>query len=169
MKEHLNVAELEARLKETCSVEQFKRWQVILLRTKNPTMRVMDIASTCMVSYKTVTQWSWLYNTEGPEALILLGRGGRHRCLLSKAAESELLNGLRTKASAGHIVTALSVKQAAEKILGRELPKDYAYDLLHRHHWRKIMPHTHHPSGSAEAREAFKKTSRIFWLPPETV
>jgi len=166
MAKTLSVSELERKVKESDTIEQYRRWQVILLRTKNPEMSVKEVADFCQVAYKTVTQWTWIYRTGGADKLLLSGRGGRHHNLLSEQAETQMLSSLQEKAEAGHIVTALSVKQAAEKILGRAVNKDYAYNVLHRHGWRKIMPHTYHPKGDKDAREAFKKTSRIFWIPP---
>lgn len=165
--EHLSLGELERRQKDASSIEQFRRWQVILIRVKNPSMSVREVAGICGVAYKTVTQWSWLYNTQGPENYILTGRGGRHRCHLSEEKEQQLLQSIQKKAGQGIIVTVQSVKKAAEKMIGRELPKDYAYDLLHRWGWRKVMPHTYHPDGDENTREAFKKTSRVCWRPPD--
>jgi len=166
MAHSLSIVELENRVKEADTIEQYRRWQVILLRTRNPEMSVKKVAEICQVAYKTVTQWCWLYRRGGAESLLLSGRGGRYHHLMSKEAESDMLKNLQEKAEAGHIVTALSVKKAAEKILGRPVNKDYAYNVLHRHNWRKVMPHTYHPKGNKEAREAFKKTTRIFWIPP---
>ena len=166
MEKQLSVAELESKLKDADTLEQYKRWQVILVRTKNPDMSVREVASLCQIAYKTVTQWTWIYNKGGAEQLILSGRGGRHHSLMSEGDEMNMLKTLQAKAEAGHVVTALSVKKASEEILGRPVNKDYAYNVLHRHKWRKIMPHTYHPQGDKEAREAFKKTTRIFWIPP---
>lgn len=164
---HLTVEEISFRMKESCSVAQFRRWQAIFLRLQTPHLSVCDVANICSVSRQTVVQWTWLYNVKGPEYYTLVGRGGRRRFTLSEAAELELLQSLQGKAERGIIVTAHTVKIAVEAKIGHEVPKDYAYDLLHRNRWRKIMPHTYHPSGDENARLAFKKTTRIYWLPPE--
>lgn len=164
---HLTVEEISLRMKEACSVAQFRRWQAIFLRLQTPSLSVCEIANICSVSRKTVVQWTWLYNTKGPENYILVGRGGRHRFILSETAEQELLQSLQEKAERGVIITAHAVKIAVEAKVGHEVPKDYAYDLLHRNRWRKIMPHTYHPNGDENARSAFKKTTRICWIPPE--
>lgn len=166
MKTVLSTAELENKVREADTIEQYRRWQVILLRTQKPEMKVKEVAEICQVAYKTVTQWCWLYRTGGAESLLLTGRGGRYHNLMSREAEKEMLKNLQEKAEAGHIVTALSVRKEAEKILGHPVNKDYAYNVLHRNNWRKIMPHTYHPKGDKEAREAFKKSTRIFWIPP---
>lgn len=165
---HLRAEDLERKMKEAESIEQYRRWQVIFLRQSNPSMPVGKVAKLCAVAYRTVTQWTWLYNNNKPEDYVLSGRGGRRYGHLSEDAEIKLLQNLKEKAGKGHLITVLAVKKTAEKEVGHELPKDYAYDLLHRHKWRKIMPHTHHPKKDGQAQEAFKKTSRIFWLPPES-
>jgi len=164
---HLSLEEVSLKLKESNSINQYRRWQVIFLRLKNPEMSVQDVADQCCIPYRTVTQWCWFYNTKGAESYILIGRGGRRRFHLTEEGEREVLQAILEKAQRGVIVTAQTVKLFAEKKIGRELPKDYAYDLLHRNNWRKIMPHTYHPQGNEEARETFKKSTRIFWLPPE--
>jgi len=164
---HLTLDELKKRMKDADCIEQLKRYQVVFMRLKEPLKPVAQIADLCGVSYKTVTQWTWIYNTEGPDALLLKGRGGRRNALMGEVQESTLLKELETKAEKGLIITAASVRQAAERLLGRKLPKDYAYDMLHRNKWRKIKPHTHHPKKDEAAQESFKKTSRTCWLPPE--
>jgi transposase len=165
---HLTQEELKRRIKDADCLEQIKRYQVVLMRLQYPERPVGEVAGLCGVSYKTVTQWTWLYNAEGPAALLLKGgRGGRRNALMSEAQESSMLEELRGKAEKGRIITVASVRQVAERLLGRKLPKDYAYDMLHRHQWRKIKPHTHHPKKDAASQEAFKKASRISWLPPE--
>lgn len=164
---HLSAEDLRKRMSEAFSIDQFRRYQVIYLRLSSPELSVSKVAELCSVAYRTVTQWTWLYNTYGVEEYTLAGRGGRRNAHLSEEDEIKLLESLRGKADNGQVVTVLKVKKAAEKVIGRELPKDYAYDLLHRHRWRKVMPHTHHPKKDAGAQEAFKKTTRHYWLPPE--
>ncbi len=165
--DHLSVEELQVRMSGACSIDQFRRYQVIFLRLSEPELSVGKVAQLCAVAYRTVTQWTWQYNKFGPDEYILSGKGGRRRGLMPEHKEIALLARLSEKAQKGQVITALAVKKVAEKALGRDLPKDYAYDLLHRHRWRKIMPHTHHPKQNPETREAFKKTSRTCWLPPE--
>ncbi|MBN2643593.1 MAG: winged helix-turn-helix domain-containing protein [Victivallales bacterium] len=164
---HLSENELSKRMKEAESIDQFRRYQVIYLRLTNPKMSLKQVASTCAVAYRTVVTWTWYYNKHGAEKYILSGRGGRRKAHLSEKKELKLLEKLSSKATKGQVITALAVKKAAEKEVGHELPKDYAYDLMHRHNWRKIVPHTHHPKKNAEAQQSFKKTSRPCWLPPE--
>jgi len=163
---HLSAGDLRTMMSGAVSVEQFRRYQVIFIRLTSPEMPVSRVAELCSVSYRTVTQWTWLYNRLGSDGYVLSGRGGRRHSHLSADAEKALLDGLAAKAGKGLIITVLSVKKASEKVVGRELPKDYAYDLLNRHGWRKVMPRTHHPRKDMESQEAFKKTFRNSWNPP---
>lgn len=157
---YLSADELRELMAESNSIEQHKHYHVVYLRLTEPSMAVSKVADICSIAYKTVTQWTWFYNKYGVEKYILSGKGGRRNCHLSEEAEKDLLLKLSEKAVKGVIITALSVKRAAEKVIGHELPKDYAYDIMHRHKWRKIKPHTHHPKKNPEAQEAFKKLPR---------
>ncbi|MGA2937216.1 MAG: winged helix-turn-helix domain-containing protein [Syntrophobacteraceae bacterium] len=46
------------------------------------------------------------------------------------------------------------------------MSKDYLYDLLHRHDWRKVVPRLRRPKADVEKQEEFKKNSRSWWQPP---
>lgn len=122
-----------------------------------------EIARACGISCNTVYQWVWMYNKYGP----LKGRGGRRTGFLSLSVEKGLLLKLVDKAEQGQVVTAQVVKREVEKCLGKRVSKDYAYDLLHRHNWRKIKPRPHHPKRNVEVQETLKKTSKTCWIPPE--
>lgn len=167
VKEHLSNEELSNRVRESTCLEQQRRWQAVYLRQAHPGMTVGNVAKTCGVAYRTVTQWTWGYNKHGPEWLEAKKRGGRRRGLMACEEESAFMEGLRHDAQDASHVTAAKVKSAAERRLGRELPKDYAYDLLWRHGWRKVMPRAHHPKADRQRREDFKKNSRKCWTPPQ--
>ena len=61
---------------------------------------------------------------------------------------------------------AKAIREYAAKKLGTEVSKDYAYDLLHRHGWRKIEPRPRHPKSDSETQEEFKKNFQRLWQPP---
>ena len=163
---HLKKKELKQKMEEAKSLDQFKRWQVIYMRLIQTGLSVSAIADACDVSYKTVTQWTWMYNKFGPRKYCLTGRGGRRKGFLAPEEERRLLEQLTVKANKGHVVTARVLREKAEKLLGRKVSKDYAYDLLHRHEWRKVQPRPHHPKRNEEKQRAFKKTSKTCWIPP---
>jgi len=164
---HLNKSQLKQKMNDAESLDQFKRWQAIYLRLTQPGLSVESVADACGARYRTVTQWTWMYNKFGPDAYCLAGRGGRRKGFLDPSDEKRLLEELRAKADKGQIVTARIVREKAERLLDRNVSKDYAYDLLHRHRWRKVQPRPHHPQGNKSKQEAFKKTSKTSWIPPE--
>ena len=74
---------------------------------------------------------------------------------------------MRNRAAKGEIVTAAKIRTAAENFLKHPVAKDFAYDLMHRQGWRKIMPRPEHPRQDKSKQEALKKTFRSYWAPPE--
>lgn len=161
---HLPIEELKERMTASKSRQQFQRWQVIYILAL---MRIpaSQVAAIVGVTTGTVYQWANLYRNKGPKALELTGRGGRRGGLLTLAEEESLLAGLYEKASKGLVITARAVRLLVEKKLGRNVSKDYSYDLLQRHGWRKIAPRPYHPKGNPEAQEEFKKNCPASWRP----
>ena len=80
--------------------------------------------------------------------------------------EEEFLKELADQANKGGIVIIKEIKKKAEEKLGHKVSKDYPYDLLHRHGWRKITPRTKHPSSNPEDQAVFKKNFLNIWKPP---
>lgn len=118
------------------------------------------------VSKGTVYQWVFHYNHEGPEAFVLQGRGGRRFGLMSLEEESRFLEAMKQEAEQGKVVGAFSLREGIEEKVGCEVSKDYLYDLLHRHGWRKVLPRPRHPKADVKREEEFKKNFRSWWKPP---
>ena len=95
--------------------------------------RAKQTAEVVGVAKETVYQWVHRYNHHGPEALVLRGRGGRRKGLMSWGEEIALLEQLSREAKRGAVVIARRVREAAQQKLGQKVSKDYAYDVLHRH------------------------------------
>jgi transposase len=165
---HLTAKQLKQRMLATKDRRQFQRWQVIYLMSSGR-FRAGQAGQLVGVAKGTVYQWVHLYNHQGPKALDLQGRGGRRNALLSRKEEEVLLTELSAKAEQGRVVLAQSVRERVERKLGRSVSKDYAYDLLHRHGWRKIAPRPRHPKGNSAVQEQFKKNFPSWWLPPPRV
>lgn len=165
VKDHFSSEDLRARMHSAQSKAQFQRWQAVYL-LKTQAIHVATVAELVNVSPKTVYHWVHAYNKEGEAALELQGRGGRRRALLSWEEEQTVLQELQAEASQGLIVLSRQVKQKAEEKLGRTVSKDYAYDLLHRHGWRKVAPRPTHPERRADEQDAYKKNSRRWWWKP---
>lgn len=84
--------------------------------------------------------------------------GGRRRENLSLADEAAFLAPFVESARSGGILVVSEIKDALQVRLGRTVALASAYNLLHRHDWRKLVPDKHHPKSDPEAQEVFKKT-----------
>ena len=164
---HLTSDEIKERMLSSKSRQQFQRWQVIYIIVMKGFGAEMT-ADIVGVSKGTVHQWVHQYNNKGPTALNLQGRGGRRKSLLSWTEEETILEEMKAKAECGQVVIARTIRTRVEKELGREVSKDYTYDLLHRHGWRKISPRPRHPKGDTFVQEEFKKKYQPLWVPPLT-
>lgn len=162
---HLTPEELKERMLASKDREQFQRWQVIFMMNTQK-YRAEEVAELVGVSKGTVYQWIHLYNHKRPDALTLEGRGGRTGGLFTWEEEEALLSEISEKAMQGLVVIAHPIREYVERKLGRAVSKDYAYDLLHRHRWRKVSPRPEHPKVNKEEQEEFKKNSLSSWRPP---
>ena len=162
---HLDQDEIRKRMVTTKEREQYQRWQSIFLTSKG--LQADIIAEYVGTTKGTVHQWVYRYNHEGPDGFTLQGRGGRRFGFLSLEEEAELLDSIRPIAEKGHILNAFAIKEHIEERLAKKVSKDYLYDLLHRHKWRKVMPCPQHPKADKEKQEEFKKNFRSWWQPPK--
>lgn len=86
-------------------------------------------------------------------------RGGRRRENMAMEEEKEFLLPFFEKAKAGGILVVTDIKNAMDMRLGRQVALASAYNLLHRHGWRKLAPDKRHPQSDVEMQEAWKKNS----------
>lgn len=85
--------------------------------------------------------------------------GGRKRQNMSVQEEREFLAPFLEQAASGGVLVVGQVKAALDKHLGREVALASAYNLLHRHNWRKLAPDKRHPQSDPLAQEEWKKNS----------
>jgi len=84
-------------------------------------------------------------------------RGGRRRENMSLAEEKAFLAPFFEKAKVGGILVVSEIKDALDQRLGRNVALASAYNLLHRHDWRKLAPDKRHPKSDADAQDKWKK------------
>jgi hypothetical protein len=72
-------------------------------------------------------------------------RGGRRRENMSYKEEASFLAPFFDKASKGGILAVGEIKRDLDERLGRTVALASAYNLLHRHGWRKLVPDKRHP------------------------
>lgn len=85
--------------------------------------------------------------------------GGRKRQNMSKEEEREFLAPFFEQAATGGVLVVGQIKAALDKRLGRDVALASAYNLLHRHGWRKLAPDKHHPQSDPVAQQEWKKNS----------
>jgi hypothetical protein len=78
---------------------------------------------------------------------------------MSPEEEREFLAPFLESAAAGGVLVVGQIKAALDKRLGREVALASAYNLLHRHNWRKLAPDKRHPQSDPLAQEEWKKNS----------
>jgi transposase len=86
--------------------------------------------------------------------------GGRKRENMTLQEEREFLAPFFEEAAIGGILVVGQVKAALDKRLGREVALASAYNLLHRHNWRRLAPDKRHPKSDPLAQEEWKKNSQ---------
>jgi hypothetical protein len=78
---------------------------------------------------------------------------------MSREEEAAFLAPFFDKAQVGGILIVGEIKQALDARLGRKVALASAYNLLHRHGWRKLAPDKRHPQTDVVAQEEWKKNS----------
>jgi transposase len=158
VKPHLTLEDIDARLKNLHDFWRIRRWLVIRHALVDPAP-AKDIACRLGLSVFTVRDLIEAYNRHGPNALETPGKGQRQRAYLSVDEERTVLSPFLEESQAGHIAIARMIKKALEDYIGHRVATSTIYRLLHRHHWRKVVPRPKNPRSSQEAQDAFKKTS----------
>jgi transposase len=134
---------------------QRQRIRMVLLREGNMTQPA--IADAMGVSLSTVNRAHMAYDQGGIKALKPKPCGGRQRQNMTIAAEQSLLARFAKAAGAGEMLNIHDLKSAYEQAIGHPTSNSTIYNLLDRHHWRKLMPRPFHPQRDVEAQNAFKK------------
>lgn len=85
--------------------------------------------------------------------------GGRKRQNMSLEEERAFLAPFLAQAATGGVLVVGQIKAALDQRLGRKVALASAYNLLHRHGWRKLAPDKRHPQSDPDAQQAWKKNS----------
>jgi hypothetical protein len=78
---------------------------------------------------------------------------------MSLTEEKEFLAPFLGKARCGGMLVVNEIHRAMEEHLGRKVALASAYNLLHRHGWRKLAPDKRSVEADVQAQEDWKKTS----------
>ena len=166
LKSHASDEELTSILKEKKTDLSFPKWQVLYLVQVGKQTSAEIIAPLVGFSKHTIYKIIEAYNNVGLAAIQTKVRGGRRRELLSIEQEKNLLQSLEILACGGKIKSAKDIRVKIEETVGKSVSDDFIWDVLKRNGWKKKKPRPHHPKGSTEVREEFKKNSLTYWTPP---
>jgi transposase len=83
--------------------------------------------------------------------------GGRKRANMTIEEEKDFLEPFLEKARAGGILAVGGIHRALEERLGRKVALASAYNLPHRHNWRKLAPDKRHVRADLEAQANWEK------------
>jgi len=161
----LPAEELKRRMLCSKDIGERNRWQALYM-AKAKGLQAKQIADMIGVSIYTVNKWVYKYNHHGEQSIYSQKRGGNRTSFLSWEEEEELLSEIGKRAKDGLVVVIKTIKAEVEASIGHPVSKDYPYDLLHRHGWRRTAPRPKHPKQDTEKQEEFKKNSRNTWQPP---
>lgn len=87
--------------------------------------------------------------------------GGRRRQNMRCEEEAAWLAPFLETAKVGGVLVVGAITRALDERLGRPVALASAYNLLHRHGWRKLAPDTRHPKTDVAAQDDWKKNSPI--------
>ena len=85
----------------------------------------------------------------------------RNNAHMSIIEEAEFLAPFLEKARCGGILVVNDIHRALEKHLEHKVALATAYNLLHRHGWRKLAPNKRNIAADLQAQEDWKKNCRI--------
>jgi transposase len=165
---HLSDEELAAKALATRNIAEASRWMILNLIQIGGIVSAEEVAHCADVSKSRVYAVVQLYNTLGPESIVLKPRGGRRHSLLTIRQEKTLLNALVDQAASGSISTIFDIRGQVCQKVGFTVSNDYIWDLLRRHGWKKQLFSTKEVPRVPECAINEKSRSRTVWLPPTT-
>ena len=116
-----------------------------------------EIAQRTGYNIRYITTLMGQYKKQGLDEFIRIKQTSHHRNM-SESEEAEVLAECEKEAEDGHILTAAEVQEKLEERLGRESGHNYAYRVMKRHGWRKVMPRSRHPKAATkEEQDSSKK------------
>lgn len=161
-KEHLKAA--RELLKNAKTVEELRLAQSVLL----PLELGLSIAQTAAAIGRSIGATCTMRTrfakvASGKMQAPRSKRQLRNRAKTDKETERRILDEVLPDAATGGVVVIPRFKAAIEAKLGKSLSLSSVYRMLARNGWRKLAPDTSHPQGNAQAREDWKKNSRLRW------
>jgi transposase len=154
------LAKAKEALAKARTTEELRQAQAVILPLEFG-FSMEQVAAVIGVSRGWACQLRMLFiRSGGMQAEAKQQRGGRRRENMSKEEEAIFLAPFLDKAAHGGILVVGEIKRALDEQIGRKTALASAYNLLHRHNWRKLAPDKRHPQADVEAQLEWKKNSR---------
>jgi len=139
------------------TVEQLRQAQAVVLPvdyglSMEQTAQVVGVSAGWVCQLRRRFMAGQLAGAEGTPK-----RGGRQRQNMSEEQERAFLVPFFEQAAKGGVLVVGEIKAALDLRLGREVALASAYNLLHRHGWRKLAPDKRHPQSDPQAQIEWKK------------
>jgi transposase len=144
-------------LQKARTVEELRQVQAVVL----PLEFGLTLQQTAQAIGKSI-RWTSQIRSEfirrgGPLPTGKPCRGGRRRQNMTPEEEALFLAPFFEEAKTGGILVVGGIKKELEKHLGRKVALASAYNLLHRHGWRKLAPDKRNAKTDEEAQTEWKK------------
>jgi len=147
-------------LSEARTADELRQAQAVVL----PLEFGLSLKQTALVIGRSVRRTSQLrgelIRAGGDLPVHKSSHGGRRRENMSQEEEALFLAPFLEEAKKGGILVVSRIKQALEDRLERKLALASAYNLLHRHGWRKLAPDKRNTKTDVAAQIEWKKNSR---------
>ena len=156
--------EAQAALKQARTADQLRRAQCVWMRLSLG-MNAFQIAKAVGWSVWSVRGVQSAYRRKGAKAFEGPGRGGRRYEVLTRDAETDLLNRLRAEAWPNIVLEFRDIHQAVERAAGRTVAPSTVHRMLTRHGWgRRSMVGISQRGGSSDASFDARRRSGA-WYP----
>jgi len=151
-----NAKELLAKAK---TAEELRKAQALILPLEYG-FSIEQVAAVTGISRGWACQLRTRFiRNEGKPAQDASRRGGRRRQNMTIEEERAFLAPFFEDARQSGILLVSGMHNALEQHLGRKVALASAYNLLHRHNWRKLAPYKRNVKADIQAQEEWKKNS----------
>lgn len=148
-------AQIDALLKRSTSVWEYRRLQCISLRRFG--MQARDVAKIVSLHEDSVLH-IWSKFQRGGVDAVLGERRGRVRAAArwNREEERAFLQPFLDRADRGTLTTVREIYMTHCERVGKKIDPTVTYRLLERHGWRKVVPRQRHPKADRAAQATFK-------------
>ena len=150
------------RIKAAAKANKNKRVakKLEVLELRHAGMSNDEIALRTGYNKRYVTTLMGQYKKQGLDEFIRIKQTSHYRNM-TESEEAEVLAECEKEAQDGHILTAAEVQAKLEERLGRESGHNYAYRVMKRHGWRKVMPRSRHPKAATKEEQDSSKKLKL--------